>query len=321
MLEHDITIDSDGNSLSATVCLPEDKGRVPLVLMIHGTGPLDRDENMKGQRFDAFNTIAHHLAPGGIASLRYDKRGCGRSSGDYYRAGHSDLVGDAVSCFDALRQFDFCDPDRIFVLGHSEGCVIAPQVSAKRPTVAGLILLCPFVDTIESILIKQATQLQRDFDGLPGVSGLMRRLLSRMMGVTFLRVWRAPIVAGQQKLIDKLKSSDAETMRIGFQKIPAKSIRELIRLDPRAIFGRVTCPMLLIGGEKDIQCDPADVRRIADLAKGQVSAHVVQNLTHVLRCDARQPSFLSTGELLTKPMEPIVLALIAAWLSEQRRIQ
>lgn len=309
MLEHDITIDSDGISLSATVCLPEDKGRVPLVLMIHGTGPLDRDENMKGQRIDAFNTIARHLAPEGIASLRYDKRGCGHSSGDYYRAGHSDLVGDAVSSFDALRQFDFCDPDRIFVLGHSEGCVIAPQVSAKRPTVAGLILLCPFVDTVESILIKQAAQIQRDFDDLPGVNGLVRRLLSRMMGVT---------VAGQQHRIDKLKSSDAEMMRIGFQKIPAKSIRELTRLDPRAIFNRVTCPMLLIGGEKDIQCDPADVHRIADLAKGQVSAHVVQNLTHVLRCDARQPSVLSTGELLEKPMEPIVLALISAWLYDQR---
>ena len=90
MLKHDITINSDGSSLSATVCRPEEKGRVPFVLMIHGTGPLDRDENMKGQRIDAFNTIAHHLAAGGIASLRYDKRGCGRSTGDYYRAGHAD---------------------------------------------------------------------------------------------------------------------------------------------------------------------------------------------------------------------------------------
>ena len=309
MIEKDITIDSNGNRLSATVCLPEDKGCAPLVLMLHGSGPLDRDENMKGQRVNVFNTIAHHLARGGIASVRYDKRGCGNSSGDYYAAGHSDLVDDAVNWFDAARQFDFCEPDRIFVLGHSEGCIIAPQVSAKRPPVAGLILLCPFVDNIESILIKQARKLQQEFEGLPGIGGVLRRFLSRMMGMTVTR---------QQKLIDKLKSSNTGTMRIWFQKVPAKSLRELIRLDSSAIFRQVTCPMLLIGGEKDLQCDPADVGRIADLAKGAVDAHVVQNLTHVLRLDERQPSFLSNGELIKKPMEPLVLELIAAWLNEQR---
>jgi hypothetical protein len=110
-------------------------------------------------------------------------------------------------------------------------------------------------------------------------------------------------------------------MRHWFQKMPAKSLRELIHLDPRAILKRVTCPILLIGGEKDVQCDPADVHRIAESATCPVSAHVVPNLTHVLRCDARQPSFFSTGELLKKPMEPIVLDLIGFWLAEQLGIQ
>ena len=154
MIENDITIDSYDNRLSGTACLPEDNRRFPLVLVVHGSGPVDRDENMKGQQLNVFNTIAHYLAREGIASLRYDKRGCGKSSGDYYAAGHSDLVNDAVSWFDALRQCDFVDTDRIFALGHSEGCIIAPQVSLKRPAVAGLILLCPFVDDMESILIK-----------------------------------------------------------------------------------------------------------------------------------------------------------------------
>lgn len=67
MIEKEITIDSYGNRLSGTVCLPEGNGRFPLVLMLHGSGPLDRDENMKGQRLNVFNTIAHYLirhAPG-----------------------------------------------------------------------------------------------------------------------------------------------------------------------------------------------------------------------------------------------------------------
>lgn len=84
----------------------------------------------------------------------------------------------------------------MFVLGHSEGCIIAPQMSTIRPSVAGLVLLCPFVDVVESTLFKQALRLQQDFDALPGVSGRIRRYMSRMMGVT---------VTSQKKLIDKLK--------------------------------------------------------------------------------------------------------------------
>ena len=124
----------------------------------------------------------------------------------------------------------------------------------------------------------------------------------------------------QQKLIDKLKSSNTETMRIGFQKIPAKSLRELIRLDSSAIFRQVTCPMLLIGGEKDLQCDPADVGRIAELANGTVEAHVVQNLTHVLRFDERQPSLFGSSELIKKPLEPIVVELISTWINKQLHV-
>lgn len=144
MIEKDITIDSNGNKLSGTVCLPEGEGRFPLVMMVHGSGRLDRDENTEGYPLNVFDTIAHYLAHRGIASLRYDKRGCGKSTGDFYATGHSDLVDDAVNWFDTLTQHVLSEPDKIFVLGHSEGCIVAPQVNAKRPAVAGLILLCPF---------------------------------------------------------------------------------------------------------------------------------------------------------------------------------
>jgi pimeloyl-ACP methyl ester carboxylesterase len=312
MIEKDITIESYGNSLSGTLCLPEGNGRFPLVIMVHGSGPLDRDENMNGQQLNVFNTIAHGLVREGIASLRYDKRGCGKSSGDYHVTGHSDLINDAVGWFDALKQYDFCESEKIFMLGHSEGCIIAPQVSILRPTLAGLVLLCPFVDDMESILIKQAVQLQQDFEALPGMSGFIQRLLSRMMGAT---------VTSQQKLIDKVKSSDKDVIHVKFQKIPAKWLRELIHLDPRTIFSQVRCPMLLIGGEKDLQCDPDDVDRIAELANGEVNTHVIKNLTHILRFDEEQPSLLGTPVLTRKPMESIVLELIVEWFKERIHIQ
>jgi uncharacterized protein len=302
MIEKDITINSNESNLSGTLCLPTASGSFPLVLMIAGSGPLDRDENMPGQQLNIFNTIAHSLANDGIASLRYDKRGCGKSEGDFYRTGHTDLVNDAINWFDFLKEQEYCE--KIFVLGHSEGCIIAPQVALKRQETAGLILLSPFAENIESILIKQAAQIQKEFES----GGLIRKLTGKILGAT---------VASQQKLIHRLKSTDSETIRAGLQKIPAKSFRELMQLDPSAIFSQVSQPMLVIGGEKDLQCNPADVERIAKLAKGSVDAHVVKNLTHVLRFDEGEPSILGTSKLISNPIEPIVTELITGWFKKQ----
>ena len=150
MVEKECSIKSGDAVLKGTACLPKIHGRFPVVLMIHGSGPLDRDENIDGQGLNIFNAIAHHLADNGIASVRYDKRGCGESTGNYYSAGHFDLVEDAVQWFDSLDGFEFCDQKRKYLLGHSEGCIIAPQVNLKRPAVAGMILLAPFIESLET---------------------------------------------------------------------------------------------------------------------------------------------------------------------------
>lgn len=92
MQEQEVRIQSGEVELIGILCSPDGTGKFPAVLMVHGRGPLDRDENMKGQQLNIFNAIAHVLAQRGIASLRYDKRGYGASSGDFMSAGHADLV-------------------------------------------------------------------------------------------------------------------------------------------------------------------------------------------------------------------------------------
>lgn len=306
MVEKEITTHSNGNILSGTLCLPAQSGRFPSVLMIAGSGPIDRDENMPGQQLHVFNTLAHALAREGFASLRYDKRGVGKSSGNFLATGHFDLVEDAVKWFDTLHEQEFCE--KIFLLGHSEGSIIAPQVGLKRPHTAGLILLSPFIDNMESILIKQATQIQKEFDGAPGFGGAVNRLIARVVGQP---------LASQKKLIASIKSSGADTIRVGLQKLPARWFRELMILNPSEVFSQVTQPMLIIGGEKDLQCDPADVAEIVKRANGPTEAHVIPNLTHILRLDEGAPSILGSAGLVKKPMESVVSELIAAWLKKQ----
>ncbi|MCW5697109.1 MAG: alpha/beta fold hydrolase [Bauldia sp.] len=116
------------------------------MLCIHGSGPLDRNENLPVQRMDIFNTVAADLAPRGIATLRYDKRGCGRSTGKYYTASYGDLVGDVVAAMRFLRSAEGGAFRRIVLLGHSEGTIIAASVAASGGPLDGLVLLAPFVE-------------------------------------------------------------------------------------------------------------------------------------------------------------------------------
>ena len=90
-------------------------------------------------------------------------------------------------------------------------------------------------------------------------------------------------------------------------------------LKPEATFRAVRCPMLIIGGEKDLQCEPADVSRIAALAEhAETTAHVVPDLTHVLRLDPGEPSLLHSHHLLGEPVAPVVVTLVTEWIREQQ---
>jgi pimeloyl-ACP methyl ester carboxylesterase len=307
MLEREVSITDLGNQLAGTLCLPDPTRPAALVLMLHGTGPLDRNENMPGQRLDVFNTLSHGLCELGYASVRYDKRGCGKSTGDYKRAGHADLVADAVAWVDAIRAHGWHEPGRLFLLGHSEGCLIAPQVSRQRESVAGLILLCPTIQPIEAVLMQQAAQIERELTALSGLRGIALRALTRLLG--------SPVET-QRRLIDRLKSTTSETLRHGLRKIEARALRELIALDTHAALADVGRPMLLIGGEKDLQCQPEDVSAIAALNTG-AEALVIPNLTHLLRLDPGPASILAYTGLLKQPVAPELVAIIARWLIEQ----
>ena len=276
--------------------------------MVHGSGPLDRNENVKGQQLNAFNTMAAHLAELGIASLRYDKRGCGESSGEFVAAGHRDLVADAVRWVDELLLNDCCDAERLFVLGHSEGTVIAAQVFQARPRIAGLVLLCPFLEPLDVVLIKQAEQLERELAGRPGFIGKPANALFRLLGAS---------VAKQKRLIRRLKLSTGDTLRVRLHKLPARWFREVFELDLPAIYAGITCPTLILGGAKDLQCNPQDVARIGELVAGEVMFEIVPDLTHLLRLEHGEPRLSASAKLLKRPVEPVLIEAICLWLEQQ----
>jgi pimeloyl-ACP methyl ester carboxylesterase len=303
MQEQHVEVEAGDVQLHGTLSLPDSPAVRTAVLFLHGSGPLDRDENMPGQRLDVFNALASHFSDLGIASLRYDKRGCGRSTGDYHTAGQDDLKADAAAC---LRHLARTFPEAgMHLVGHSEGTLLAARLSLELD-VDGLVLISPFLARIEDMLMAQAGAIETMLRETRGLAGLFNRAVIAT---------RFSPRASQRRLIAKLRTTTVSTFRHGGRALEAGALRDLLMLDPADVYARVRTPMLLIAGEKDIQCDPRDASGIAALVGAQATAIVIPDLTHILRRDPGPASFAAYAGLLAKPVDPEVLRVAGDWLA------
>ncbi len=277
-----------------------------MVLFVHGSGPLDRDENTRRGQLNVFNQIAHYLAERGIGSLRYDKRGCGKSSGDYLAAGHLDFVSDAQVAIAFLLKEDFGGKAEVHVLGHSEGCLIAPQLATMDSNVVSVTLLCPFAKPLKQVLQAQAMKVQEDVSHLGGFKGGLIRLMMKIQGDP---------MSSHRKLVQTLESSTKPCIRYRFKTLNAKWFRELFALNMKEVYANCVCPALFVVGQKDIQCDPEDVYQIQTwLDNESTEVHVMADMTHLLRRDDQEPSFFHYPGLMKEPLDGELLQLVHQWI-------
>lgn len=299
MRSTDIVIVNGAVTLSGSLTEPA-APPATVVVCLHGSGPVDRDENMPGQRLDVFNTLATALSEVQVATLRYDKRGCGRSTGDYHRAGQEELIADARAVIAEARRRGFT---RVVLLGHSEGTIIAARLASAAD---GLVLLTPFVTPMREILLRQADEMQKMVDAGAGWSGwLTRRIVGLLGGARH----------AQARLITRIETTTAPVIRHLGRKVEAKNLREHLALDYDAIYRAVRVPVLAIAGAKDVQCPPEDAARIARLVGPLAEAHVIPNLTHLLRLSDAEAGFAAYAAQLAQPPDPALVALVATWVS------
>lgn len=302
----DVIVQKSSVPLSGSLVWSVPKQTSVVVLMLHGSGPLDRDANMRGQKLDIFNAMAAALDAAGISSYRYDKRGCGQSGGTYDKASFADLIKDACAAVDMLASMP--EISSIVLLGHSEGTMIAPVVAHLKPEVSGLILLCPTIRPVEETLMRQAEHFARMVDQMPGVRGVITRLIARMKG---------GLLKEQRNLIDRIKAAKNDACRSKWQPAPTELLRGLLAHDPMLWIEKVQVPTLAISGTKDIQCLPGDAQMIKDLAQAPVECHCLSDLTHILRAHSAPASFDRYADLMAKKLDPRVPQLSIDWILRQ----
>lgn len=301
------SLDLSFGGLQGTLLLPgqqsEAQTPLPVVLLLTGSGPIDRDSNHKRMRLDVTRQLAEALAAAGVASFRYDRRGVSTGTGDWRVVGFHDNTQDARAALAMLRGRPEIDPARIFVVGHSEGAVHAVALGAHRaegePPLAGIGLLAGAARSGEQVLVWQAGAISAT---LPS---FVRRLLALL---------RVDPVARVRKNHAKLKASTTDTVRMDLATMNAKWFREFMAYDPAADLPNVTIPVLAITGEKDLQVPPEDVARIGALAGGEVETHLVPDVTHILRHQPGVASMSKYKEEIRRPVDSGVLGLVTDWV-------
>ncbi len=290
----------EGVTLHGTWTLPDaPRG---LVICVHGSGPMDRNQNGKGGKLETFRVMAEALRGSGFAVLRYDKRGVGASGGDYAQLGQDDLIADLRGW---IAQATARGMGPIWLLGHSEGTALA-TVAAEGHEIAGLMLLCPYVTPGGEILIQQAARADRTVAELPGFQGMLARTLSKILGTPSQM---------QARLVAKLERTKAPMLRVGLRKVPVRWLRDFVQMDVAAVHARNRLPTLVVVANRDVQCPPADGAKIAAMNPNATLVEI-DDLSHLLR-HTTTDDFADYMRQMKAPNDPRPVQAVLDWLEGQ----
>ena len=307
--------------LAGTLTLPQRRGNFPVVVLISGSGPQNRDEELAGHK--PFLVLADFLTRNGIAVLRFDDRGVGESTGDFGEATTQDFAADVQAAIDYLQQRPEINTSKIGLIGHSEGGIVAPIVASTNPDVAFMVLMAGSSLRGDQLLLLQKAKIERQM----GISDPLIEVNQGIFDGAYKLILDRSIA--QSDLKEKL--SDYFTSKYG-PALPANQkaalvgqlsspwMIEFVRLDPADYLSKVNCPVLAINGSKDIQV-PSDenLGRIKAVFEesdnSEVSIKELAGLNHLFQeCETGATSEYSTIE---QTISPIALNEILDWVKVQ----
>jgi pimeloyl-ACP methyl ester carboxylesterase len=268
----EVSFQNGEQKLVGTLTIPK-KGAPPFpgVVIISGAGPQDRDGSAVA---NIYRLIAEHLSANGVAVLRVDDRGVGKSipqTGQAYR----DFVNDSKAAFEFLLKRPEMDKKKIGFAGHSEGALTALVIAAEDPRVAAIMLLAGGSRSLDRIIFEQALNRQAlDSPVNPSDKTRYSQFLAQMDQVF-------------NEVRSKPKPADPANDPLAY-------FRQHLEIDPLAVARRVRVPTLILNGERDDNVLPYHAlelaQAMADSGNKQVLVRIFPNLTHVFTPSQRDKS-------------------------------
>lgn len=316
---------SAGISLAGTLVVPDGPGPCPAAILVHGQGPLDRD--MSFGHLKPFRALAEHLAASGIGSLRYDKRGVGKSGGDFGAATRKELAGDVVAALEFLERREEVLPDRIGLIGQSEGGVIAPMVASSCDDVAFAVLLAgPAVPGRENLGLSFALFAQASptndlsvAEFKPRVHRLLELLDSGLPEDRQAAVRLAASVAPHviNKRTEVVLGGNEVTAEQFVEFLASPCLQETVDDRPETYLSRLTCPVLALFAERDKHVPAAEnmaaaKRALAAAGNRCATVETVLECNHLFqRCATGYPDEYFA---IDHDIAPEVLDRVSGWI-------
>lgn len=309
----DVTIPTPtpGVQLAGTLTVPEGAGPFPAVLLITGSGQQDRDETVFGHK--PFLVLADALTRRGVAVLRVDDRGVGGSTGSPATATSADFAVDAGASFAFLEARPDIDPERVGLIGHSEGGTIAPLVAQADPRAAFIVMIAGPAVSGGDLLVEQSRATLQASGAAPAALEGTVALQGRVMAAVAAHAESAEAVTGAvNPILAEAGLSEAQRQASAAQ-LSAPWTRWFIAHDPQPSLAALHIPVLAVYGGKDTQV-PARVNADA-LRTVLPSAEIVvlPNLNHLM-----QPAgtgLVAEYQTIETTFDPAALTAIVDWVA------
>lgn len=315
--------------LAGTLTLPKKEGKYPVVILITGSGPQNRDEELLGHK--PFLVIADYLTRNGIGVLRYDDRGVGESTGDFKASTSADFATDVESAIAYLKTRKEVDKKKIGLIGHSEGGIIAPMVASKSKDVSFIVLLAGTGIQGDKLLLLQQELIARASNvseaDIKKTKLLNTTLFEKVVESNDDSILKADLTSLLNEMLNNDTNAEIpngmtkeEFVSLQVNQLTSPWMLYFIRFNPATILEKVKCPVLAVNGEKDLQVPPAEnlTAIINALTKGgnkNITTIEFPNLNHLFQeCETGSPLEYSTIE---QTFSPAALNEITNWIKLQ----
>lgn len=294
----DITFENNKEAvtLAGTFTFPKKKGTFPAVILISGSGPQNRDEELLGHK--PFLVLSDYLTKNGIAVLRFDDRGTAESKGNFSLATTENFATDVEAAINYLKTRKEVNKSKIGLIGHSEGGIIAPMIASKSKDVSFIVLLAGSglrgaeLLLLQQQLVKKASGISdEDLEDSQAFYRGLFEIITDVKNETEMRTaFENYLKLSTQKMPESEKGgmSNADFIKLMDKQLLSPWMQYFIKYDPAPALEKVTIPVLALIGEKDLQVPPKENLEIikTSLEKSNNKKSVIKelpNLNHLFQ--------------------------------------
>jgi pimeloyl-ACP methyl ester carboxylesterase len=323
----DVTFENENAekvTLAGTLTLPDGQGPFPAVVLVTGSGPQDRDESLMGHK--PFLVIADHLTRNGIAVLRFDDRGFGKSTGSFLTATTADFAADTEAGIKYLAGRDEIDENRIGVIGHSEGGVVAGMLAANGNQLAHVVMLAGTGIPGKEVVRSQTKKMYELRGGDGNEAALIGKVVDAVAEdatvddvMAIADAHFAEMNGGDSDGDEEQRKGRAQLLKAAVGQFATPGLRFFIKHDPTPDLRNAKIPVFALNGAKDRQV-------LADLNLTAVEEALAQSGTEGHRCERLEGlnHLFQTAETglpeeyatITETMSPKVLEMLTEWVNE-----